>query len=52
MTNMTPEFAPEYTPETPIEAGGIYDPEADQPGAPTAQELAEDTNLFPIGGAA
>ena len=46
MTDMTPEFAPEYTPETPVEAGGIYDPDAPQPGAPSEVELAADTNLF------
>lgn len=52
MTDMTPEFAPEYTPETPIEAGGVYNPEAEQPGAPTEEQLAEDTNLFPTGAGA
>lgn len=41
------EFAPEFTPETPLEAGGVYDPDAAQPGAPTAEQLAADTNLFP-----
>jgi hypothetical protein len=45
---MTPEFAPDYTPETPIEAGGVYDPDAPQPGAPTEEQLAGDINLFPL----
>jgi hypothetical protein len=48
---MTPEFAPEYTPETPVEAGGDYNPEAAQPGAPTEEQLAADHVLFaPIEG--
>lgn len=44
------DYTPEFTPETPFEAGGIYDPDAPQPGAPTQEQLAEDTNLFPTGG--
>lgn len=46
MTEMTPELVPEFTPETPFEAGGIYNPEAEQPGAPTEEQLAADHNLF------
>ncbi|MET9313834.1 hypothetical protein ABZX12_18635 [Kribbella sp. NPDC003505] len=46
------EFAPDYTPETPIEAGGVYDPEAPQPGAPSEDQLAADTVLFPTGAGA
>jgi hypothetical protein len=47
MTDMTPESTGDYTPETPVETGGVYDPEAPQPGAPTEEELARDTVLFP-----
>lgn len=52
MTDMAPELVSEFTPETPYEAGGVYDPDAPQPGAPTEEQLAADTNLFAPGGGA
>lgn len=42
---MTENFEPNL--EGPVKVGGDYDPEAPQPGAPTEEELAADTNLYP-----